>query len=330
MKQKLSISVAICVWLAAPAAGEHRLYLGAHTSKGWVVGAKLRPSGLFERVKTGWTLVGYPHPAVTTLDYDPRDPRVLYIAAGNGCIRSADGGRTWTFLTGWDFTELRDVKVDRHSPDTVWIALPDGVAVSRDRGGAWTRVDLGVARRYTQTLAVDREAAGRVLAGTDSGVLLTEDGGATWRSAAPHLRVTTHLQQSPHNGNDWIATTESSGAYSSCDGGRTWSRIPGIPAGTLYNVSFDPTTRGRVAIAGWAAGVVVSEDGGQTWEERQSGLPRREIWRAVFDPDRTGRMYASVHEEAVFVSDDAGRNWRNAGLEGSLVTDFVFVPGGRQ
>ncbi len=319
--------LAICCLVAIlPAFAQHRLFLGAHTSKGWVVGAKLQPSGLFARAPNGWTLLGYPHPAIITLDYDPRDPHVLYIAAGNGCIRSADSGRTWTITTGWEVTETQDVSVDRNRPDHVWIGLPDGVAVTRDQGGTWSRVDLGVKRQYTQTVAVDRATAGRVLAGTEGGVLLTEDDGATWRLAGPELKMTTHLEQSPYDSRRWIATTQSSGAFESSDGGAAWSRIPGVPRGTLHNVAFDPAHPKRIAIAGWGAGIAVSDDGGVTWSRRDRGLPSRNIWRAVFDPDRSGTLYASVHEEAVFVSGDAGRTWRKAGLEGSLVTGFVFVP----
>lgn len=318
------------LWLAAPLAAEHRLYAGGHTSKGWVVGAKLKPSGLFLRAGEDWVRLGPLHPSILTLDYDPRDPRRIYMAAGNGCIGSEDGGRTWRILTSWDMTELQDVSVDRNQPDHVWIGLPDGVAVSRDRGANWTRVNLGVMRKYTQSVRVDRAQAGRVLAGTERGVLLSEDSGASWTPRGLRESMVTHLEQSPHDSKQWIATTQDHGAYRSVDGGRTWSPLTGVPEGTLYNASFDPTGKDRVAIAGWGIGVVVSEDGGRTWKDRSQGLPSRNIWRAVFDPDRLGTLYASVHEEAIYLSADKGTTWRNTGTDGSLVFDFVFVPEVRQ
>lgn len=313
-----------------PLAAQHLLYAGGQTSKGWVVGAKLKPSGLFLRSGQAWERLGPLHPAVLTLDYDPRDPRRIYLAAGNGCIRSEDGGRTWRILTGWDMTELQDVSVDHQRPDHVWIALPDGVAVSRDRGVTWRRVPLGVKRQYTQSVRVDRAAGGRVLAGTERGVLLSENDGSTWKVAGVERGMVTHLEQSPHNTKQWIATTQEHGAYQSSDGGASWMRMDGVPAGTLYNASFDPTTPGRILIAGWGIGLAVSEDGGKTWMDRTGPLPSRNLWRAVFDPDHAGAIYASVHEEAAYRSSDCGRSWKPAGIEGSILFDFVFVPEGRR
>ncbi|MCS7023307.1 MAG: hypothetical protein NZV14_00785 [Bryobacteraceae bacterium] len=316
----------IALWFASPLFAQHRLYTTGITSKGWVVGTKLQPSGLFLRMGKGWHRLGFLHPQIQTLDYDPRDPRRIYLAAGNGCIRSDDGGKSWRILTGWEMTELQDVSVDRNQPDHVWIALPDGVAVSRDAGKSWSRVNLGVARRFIQSIRVDRSQPGRVLAGGELGVLISEDAGASWNRSSPELRLVTHLEQSPHDAKRWLATTQEQGAYQSTDGGRSWQPLPGVPKGTLYNASFDPHGENRMALAGWGVGVVVSEDGGKSWRDGAQGLPSRAVWRAVFDPDQAGALWVSVHEEAAFLSPDAGRSWRRAGLEGSILYDFIFVP----
>ncbi|MGB9611419.1 MAG: WD40/YVTN/BNR-like repeat-containing protein, partial [Bryobacteraceae bacterium] len=94
----------------------------------------------------------------------------------------------------------------------------------------------------------------------------------------------------------------------------------------LYDIAFDPTDARRIAVCGWGPGVMVSEDGGATWELRNRGLPRPDVWSVAFDPDRPGRLYASVHEEALYVSEDAGRTWRVEGLPGSIIYKLAFVP----
>ena len=72
--------------------------------------------------------------------------------------------------------------------------------------------------------------------------------------------------------------------------------------------------------------MIVTEDGGKTWTDRNDGLPEDHcVFRVGIDPD-TGRLMAGVYKEALFVSDDFGRTWRNAGLEGSTVYGFAFVP----
>lgn len=318
----------LLVLAAAPGWGEvkHRLYGCGITSRGWVVGQRLLPSGLFERIGEEWRRLGFLHPVLTTLDYDPRDPRVLYIAAGNGCIRSADGGNSFRITTGWEVTELQDVAVDPNAPDSVWVALPDGVLMSRNQGQSWERREPRVGRRFMQSIRVDRWRAGRVLAGGELGIFLSDDEGRRWRQVFSGGQV-TDIAQSPHTPGWWMAATQDSGVWSSRDGGIRWARVEGVAADrAIYNVSFDATSARRVAVSGWGVGVMVSEDEGQHWQRRTSGLPGAQVWRVAFDPDAAGRMWASVHEEAVYVSENAGERWRVAGLPGSILYDLVFVP----
>jgi photosystem II stability/assembly factor-like uncharacterized protein len=79
-------------------------------------------------------------------------------------------------------------------------------------------------------------------------------------------------------------------------------------------------------VAGWGVGVAVSEDGGKSWQTRNSGLPSTNVWSVAFDPAHTGRMLAGVHEDAVYVSTDAGKTWRKEGLAGSSIFRMKFVP----
>lgn len=311
--------------LPAPDPAPYRLFACGITSRGWVVGMKLPPSGLFLSSPQGWRHLGYVHPAIDALDYDPRDPRVLYLAAGNGCIRSTDAGATWRITTSWDMTELKDVSVDRNRPDTVWVALPDGIGVTRDAGRSWTWRGPVTPRKFTQTILVDRTQPGRVLAGGEAGLFLSGDDGATWRRVLDGAQV-SDIAQSPHNPAEWMAATQDAGLWTSRDQGERWTRVPAFPPGVVYNIAYDASTPGRIAVAGWGFGVIVSVDGGRRWVSRAAGLPSPNVWRAAFDPAQPGRLLAGVHEEALFVSLDSGATWRSAGLPGSIVNDLVFVP----
>jgi photosystem II stability/assembly factor-like uncharacterized protein len=55
------------------------------------------------------------------------------------------------------------------------------------------------------------------------------------------------------------------------------------------------------------SGVTVSEDGGETWAQRNEGLPSLQIHRLVHDPD-TGRMYASSGS-GIFVLVPGAEEW---------------------
>jgi photosystem II stability/assembly factor-like uncharacterized protein len=332
---KHPIPFALLALLAGPAgaasAPRHDLYVAAAITNNFVVGSKIVDlSGLFQRGPDDtYGHVGLNFPFIVSLAVDPRDARVLYAASINGVLCSTDGGKTWRIGTSWDMTEPKDVFIDPNAPDHVYLALPDGIAVSRDRGATWPRREQGLPERgkYTQTIKVDRTRAGRVLAGCESGIYLTEDGADSWRRVFAASATVTDLRQSPHDARFWLATTQGDGALASRDGGLTWKKFDGVPsAEALYNVAFDATNPARFAIGSWSYGVLTTEDGGRTWNGRNLGLPEGHcVFRVGIDPD-TGRIYAAVFRDAVFASDDFGRTWRKDGLEGSLVYNFIFVP----
>src|SRR3954454_20679912 len=108
--------------------GQNTLYTCMGTSKDYVVGAKLPPSGIFVKSGEGpWRHAGFNHPFITALDYDPKDPGTVYVAAGNGLLRVTDHGDRWKILTGSEVTELRDVAVDPNAAGTIYFSHTAGI-----------------------------------------------------------------------------------------------------------------------------------------------------------------------------------------------------------
>jgi photosystem II stability/assembly factor-like uncharacterized protein len=310
-----------------PARAQFTLYTCMVTSKGYVVGAKLPPSGIFYKTSAGeWRHAGFNHPFISALDYDPRDPGVLYVAAGNGLIRVSGGGERWKILTGSDVTELQDVAVDPASGD-IYFTHTQGIRVSRDGGATWSDASARLDRKYTQAIRVDRRHKGVLIAGNEEGIFRSEDGGRTWKLAGAAGYQVLHVEQSPHDGCFWMAATQGGGLFASTDCGATFESNGNLAVGrNLSDIAFDPAAPSRMAVAGWGTGVAVSDDGGKTWQDRSAGLPSTSVWSVVFDPAHAGRMYAGVHEEALYVSQDYGRTWRKDGLEGSRVYRMRFAP----
>jgi len=310
---------------ATPAA--YTLYTCMVTSKGYVVGARLPPSGIFVKSASGvWRHVGFNHPFIAALDYDPRDPNTVYVAAGNGLIRVTGSGERWKVLTGNDVTELMDVSVDRNNGD-IYFTHTTGIRVSRDRGVSWSDASTGLQRSYTQAIRVDSTKAGVLLAGNVAGIYRSENGGRSWRLAGAAGLQVLRVEQSPRDPCYWLAGTQGGGLFASTDCGASFESAGDLGVGNnISDISFDPAAPGRIAVAGWSIGVAVSEDRGKTWQRRAAGLPTTAVWSVAFDPASPGRMYASVHEEAVFVSADYGRTWTKDGLEGSRVYRMRFIP----
>ena len=312
---------------AVPLPASAQLYACGSNSRDYVVGAKLPASGLFMRAADGrWRHVGFNHPLITALDYDPRDPSVLYVAAGNGLLRVTDNGERWKILTGSDVTELLDVAVDRNRPGTIYFAHTAGIQVSHDSGATWHDASAGLRRKYTAALRVDSRRAAVLLAGTEQGIFRSENGGESWKLAGAAGFQVLHIEQSPHDSCFWLAATEGGGLFASHDCGVTFESNGNLGVGSnLYDVAFDPSSD-RIAVAGWGVGVAISSDSGKTWQARDSGLPSTKVWSVAFDSGRPGSLFASLHEDAIYVSDDAGATWRKEGLAGSSIYRMKPVP----
>jgi photosystem II stability/assembly factor-like uncharacterized protein len=320
----------LAVW-PLPAFAQHTLYACGSSTRDYVVGAKLPASGIFVRASNGeWRHAGFNHPFLSAFDFDPRDPSVVYAAAGNGLLRVSENGERWKILSGSDVTELLDVAVDRHRTGAIYFAHTAGIQVTLDSGATWHDASAGLRRKYTAALRVDSRRADVLLAGTEQGIFRSEDGGAQWKLAGAAGIQVLRIEQSPHDPCFWLASTEGSGLFASTDCGVTFESNGNLGVGrNLYDVAFDPTGPNRIAVAGWGVGVVVSEDRGKTWQVRNSGLPTTSVWSVAFDPAQAGRLYASVHEQAVYVSNDDGQTWRKDGLAGSSIFRMKFVPEAR-
>ena len=305
---------------------QYSLYTCASISKGYVVGAPLPASGLFAMNGEGggWQHFGFNHPFISAIDYDPGEPSTLYLAAGNGLIRAADRGRTWTILTGSNITEIRDVAI---AGGAIYIAHSHGIRVSEDKGETWREIGTGLHRKFTESIRVDRQSGRVLVAGGEEGIYRSDDSGRTWRLAGASGFQILHIEQSPHDGCFWLAVTQGGGLFASHDCARTFEASGNIGAGrNLYDVQFDQASPDRIAVAGWGVGFAISLDGGKTWQQRNAGLPRPDVWSVALDPSHSTRVYVSIHEEAIYRSDDNGLTWSRAGLEGSVAPRMKFIP----
>jgi hypothetical protein len=316
----------LAIVFACPAAAQHRLLACGSFTKEYVVGAKLPPSGLFERTARGWEHQGHRVPFLFGVESDPTRPGGYLLAAGNGLLRTLGPGGAWGLLTASDVTEVRDLVVDRRGPGAIYFGHSAGIRVSRDGGDTWAELGGGLRRKYTEALRVDPRTPGVLLAGGEEGIFRSEDDGKTWRLAGASGFQILRLEASPHDACFWLAGTQQGGLFSSRDCGRSFESGGRWGVGfNIYEISFDATRAGRVAVASWGPGVMVSEDGGKTWQGRNAGLPSTEVTAVAFDPDHPGRLYAAVREQAVYVSDDAGATWRKDGLEGSFIARMRFL-----
>ena len=150
---------------------------------------------------TGWTNLGPANVAgmSRSLAIDPGNPGTMYTTGINGGVwKSIDGGSTWRELG--DFLPvlvIGSLALAPQDSSIIYAGTGDGfigydsvrgagIFKSTDSGETWTRLDSTAADdRFTlvNKIVVSPNEINRVYAATNSGVLRSDDGGASWMLA---------------------------------------------------------------------------------------------------------------------------------------------------
>ncbi|HYE13057.1 MAG TPA: YCF48-related protein [Pyrinomonadaceae bacterium] len=193
-----------------------------------------------------------------------------------------------------------------------------GLFRTSDPSKGWERVPYGLnfdAR--TLCVATAEQEPDTVFVGTsNSGVLVTRDGGKSWEQArgiptdAP-VNVIERDAKRPER--VYVGTTQT--LYVSHDGGRRWLRRGGnLPLGSFTSVLINPDNPdevfvgnayergGRVFSTAEGGGVFRSTDAGMNWQRLDPPLPSRRVWALAFDPSDTTKIFVGSHSAGVYVA----------------------------
>jgi photosystem II stability/assembly factor-like uncharacterized protein len=217
-------------------------------------------------------------------------------------------------------------------PFRLYAATGDAVAQIDSLDGERADVTLNLEGRGVQCVAVDLHDPRRIFAGTfDRGVYRSLDGGDVWESVGTGMADARVLSMaiSPVdrvNGRSVVyAGPEPSRLLRSEDDGATWQDFPALgklPSAPTWSFPPRPYTHHTRWIALHPAdpetlyvgielgGVMVTRDGGQTWEDRKPGS-QFDAHAIATHPAAPDRVYEAAGG-GVAVSDDAGRLWRPA------------------
>lgn len=145
-------------------------------------------------------------PTIVSLAESPKLAGVMYTGTDDGTVSmTRDGGATWTNITSRlpGFPEgafVSEVVPSRFDAGTVYISvdnhrendLTPHAWVSRDFGESFTAMNEGLAGEVVRTLTEDTRNPQVLYAGTETGIFLTLDAGASWRRLGanfPTVRV---------------------------------------------------------------------------------------------------------------------------------------------
>jgi photosystem II stability/assembly factor-like uncharacterized protein len=234
------------------------------------------------------------------------------------------------------------------------VSVGDGVYKSTDGGETWTHMGLPTTERISRIMVNPRNgnvvyvcAPGALWSDSpDRGLYKTSDGGRTWSQILKGVNLSTgcssvamdpanpeHLlaglwdfRRKPYefrSGGDGPDKPSGSRFAESRDGGKTWTDLsiqnrkglPAYPWGRL-EIAYAPSNPKRVYafIENVRPALFVSEDGGQTWQERDrsQGMVWRPFYfgRLVVDPKEPNRLFKMGL--GLIVSDDGGKSFASA------------------
>ncbi len=204
---------------------------------------------------------------VTDVEFDPRDPDVLYAATyqrrrsvwsllaggpGSGIHKSTDGGETWQRLDkGLPSSDMGKIglAVSPANPDVVYATIEaneedKGFYRSLDRGGSWEKrnayISNGTGPHYYQEIEASPHDVGTVYQ-MDVFIHVTRDGGANFEvlGTGREKHSDNHaLYIDPADPQHLLAGTDAS-LYESFDDGQTWRQSPNLPISQFYKLAVD-------------------------------------------------------------------------------------------
>lgn len=165
--------------------------------------------------------------SIGSLAYAKSDPNIVYAGtgeghlsgdnyAGNGILKSTDGGFTWAHVSGKQLVGMStsSIVVDPDNADHLY------VATLRGRGGS---------RRMTQPVK------------RPYGIYESNDGGANWKllkGTDDQFKGATDLEMDPQNKQIMYSSFWGVGIFKSTNGGKKWTKIMnGLPTDAIWDAS---------------------------------------------------------------------------------------------
>ena len=242
------------------------------------------------------------------VDIDPANPDSAIAASeSGGLFKTTDGGTNWSHIDTLVPFRLADVRIDPNNTQNVIVtAFAD--SQSTNGGGIWRSTDGGATwqkpptadpptgpncpARFNAWGIAFIPGSSDVYVGTDCGVAISSDSGATWTHVVPDAssfnRAVFAVTAQPGGvSGDIVDICAQDGHHRSTNSGGNWTptsaALPGCQGAATHAISGSPiesnvlfaTTSGPVITCGTSMRTSIilyeSDDGGTTWNTIISG-----------------------------------------------------------
>ena len=220
---------------------------------------------------------------------------------GGGVFISTDGGRSWN-NTGLPSAYVQClISMGTELYAGTWSG---GAFRSTDGGKSWKAINKGLPSyngASSPTVTALAVGVSGIYAGTNSGVYLTKDSGATWDTAGSSLNDLYIMSLAA--GGNVVAAGTFDGLFLSTNNGSTWATTgKSIQDSVVLSLAIYGTS----IFAGANNGLYVSPDGGTNWSREFLGAFNPEI--LAIQASANG-ILAGTGGGGVFKSTDDGSDW---------------------
>lgn len=237
--------------------------------------------------------------AASSLQLDPRNPKVLYVAGYQTVWKSQDGGHGWSAVNVPPSKGISIFRVDPQNGSVFYLAEESRLYKSTDAGGRWVQV-----KKF------DSWVMQLLIHPADTSVLYLSDQSHTYRSVNAGYAWTAVVGRDllgvdPHDARTVFAGN--SRIVRSTNGGMSWSAFP-FPLSSYYmtTLGIQPRT-GEMFLDDFTLGVFASSDSGATWNRQASEINERPVFDVALNAGHPGELYANAGESVK--STNAGLSW---------------------
>ena len=328
------------------------VYVGATKWRGGTVSGVFRMpigSGKWEECNDGFPEEIH----VQSVIVHPGNPEVLIAGTSDGVYRSNNRGKGWTRLNVAERNrQIWSVYVDPTNHKRIFAgASPVEVFKSEDGGESWksipsskiaSRIDTGKFVNRVFRIAVDYTNNNNVFGASEvNGMMLSSDGGETWRDGNDPLLAMVEARPELHSAiltpfavegildmhSMCCTPAEANTNYVACrmgifktsDNGKTWRdlnirKYSPYAYGRDIKVSpHDPRTLYAcvsVASHGETGAVYKTTDLGETWSRFDHSVkPHGTMMAVSIHPKDPNKVFAATRAGQVFGTNDAGKTW---------------------
>jgi photosystem II stability/assembly factor-like uncharacterized protein len=265
------------------------------------------------------TLSGH---AVLSLVQSTKNEKCLVAVAFDGIYRTLDHGATWNRITPENDRELtgfHSAAIDPRDDNSIYVGTWHLPWKTNDGGVNWRLAGMKDTGMVDDSdifmIQIDEAAPDCMWMSACSGIYRSTDASTNWRKIQGipfSARRTQVIYQHPTRPEVVFAGTIE-GLWRSVEGGKdkTWTRVTSRIV--INALAVHPNQPDRILVGTEDYGVLISNDGGATYEFSNAGFTNRQIRAVLADRAQKGRVYAGIVNDrangGLHVSEDGGLTW---------------------